>query len=70
MIVASSNKFIVIGYDYEKKVYELMRSPVPSETNVGVSTSSPDGDEEIRFISFLDDHIPSFIFMICYNKRE
>lgn len=27
-------------------------------------------DEEIRFISFLEDQIPSFVFMITYNKRE
>lgn len=48
---------MVIGYDYEKRVYELLRSMVTF-------------DEEIRFISFLEDHIPSFIFLIIYNKKE
>jgi hypothetical protein len=47
----------VIGYNYEKRVYELMRSFVSF-------------DEEIRFISFLEDHMPSFIFVITYNKRD
>lgn len=27
-------------------------------------------NEEIRHISFLEDHIPNFIFVITFNKLE
>lgn len=57
VILASNKEFAVVGYDHEKRVYELYRSVVNFE-------------EEIRFISFLEDNIPSFIFMITYNTRE
>lgn len=57
MIVGSLREYAVIGYDHEKRVYELYRSVVSYE-------------EEIRHISFLEDHIPSFIFVITYNKKE
>ena len=57
VIISSKREFVVIGYDYEKRVYELLRSFVSF-------------DEEIKYISFLEDHIPSFIFLITYNKRE
>ena len=57
IVIASKRDFVVVGYDYEKRVYELLRSFV-------------NYDEEIRFISFLEDHIPSFLFLIIYNKKE
>lgn len=57
VVIASKRDFVVVGYDYEKRVYELLRSFV-------------NYDEEIRFISFLEDHIPSFLFLIIYNKKE
>ena len=46
-----------MGYDCEERVYELLR------TNVGF-------DEDIRFMSFLEDHIPTYIFIITYNHKE
>jgi len=38
-------------------VYELFRQTVGF-------------DEQIRFISFLDDNLPSFIFIITFDSRE
>jgi WD40 repeat protein len=57
IIFASKRDFVVVGYDYEKRVYELLRSFV-------------NYDEEIRFISFLEDNVPSYLFLICWNKKE
>ena len=57
VLFSSKQEFVIIGYDYEKRVYELLRSSVSLE-------------EEIKFISFLEDHNPSFVFVITYNSRE
>jgi len=57
VVFGSNREYVVVGYDYEKRVYELFRSFVSF-------------DEEIRFISFLEDHVPSFLFIITWNKRE
>lgn len=57
IVMASKKSFVVVGYDYEKKVYELLRSNVSN-------------DEEIRYIGFLEDHIPSYLFLIIYNTKE
>lgn len=57
LIFGSKKEFSVIGYDYEKRVYELLRQSVSF-------------DEEICFLSFLEDHIPTFLFVILYSKRE
>lgn len=57
IVIASKRDFVVVGYDYEKRVYELLKSFVGF-------------DEEIRFISFLEDNNPSFLFLIIYNKKE
>jgi len=54
---SSKREFVVVGYDFEKRVYELLRAFVSF-------------DEEIKFLSFLEDHIPSFLFLITWNKRE
>ena len=48
----------MIGYDFEKRVYELLRG----------KPASP--EEEIRFVSFLDDHNPAFIFIVTYDVKE
>ena len=42
LILASNRDFVVLGYDYERRPYELLRSFVSYE-------------EEIRFISFIED---------------
>ena len=55
--MGSKREFAIVGYDNEGKVYELYRSVVSFE-------------EEIRHISFLEDNIPSFLFLITYNTRE
>jgi WD40 repeat protein len=57
VVFSSKRDFVVVGYDYEKKVYELLRSFVNPE-------------EEIRFISFIEDHVPSFLLVITYNNRD
>lgn len=57
MVLSSKRDFVVIGYDHEKRVYELLKSFVSF-------------DEEIRFLSFLEDHTPSFLFIITYNKKD
>lgn len=57
LILGSDREFAVVGYDYERRVFELFRSVVSFE-------------EEIKFISFLEDNTPSFIFMITFNTRE
>jgi hypothetical protein len=46
----------VIGYDFEKRVYELIRQ------NIGEG-------EEIRYISFLEDLNPTFIFLVTFDKN-
>ena len=57
VVFSSKRDFVVLGYDYDKKVYELLRSYV-------------NADEEIRFLSFIEDHVPSFILQITFNKKE
>ena len=57
LLLSSDKEFSVIGYDRHERVFELTRS------FVGV-------DEEIMYSRFLDDHIPSFIFLILWNKKE
>ena len=57
IVYASKRDFVVIGYDHDKKVYELLRDFVTFE-------------EEIKFISFLEDHMPAFLFIITLNKKE
>ena len=56
-MIASPKEYAVVGYDLQRVVYELHRS------SVGF-------DEEIRFVSFLDDNLPSFIFMIIFSAME
>jgi len=54
--IASRRDFVVVGYDAHERVYELIRSFVSV-------------DEELRFVSFLEDHVPSFLLLIAYNSR-
>eukprot|EP00347_Sterkiella_histriomuscorum_P017818 403347867 len=59
LILGSTTEYSVFGYDHEKRVYELY----------AYQTKESD-HEEIRHISFLEDHIPTFIFKITYKKDE
>ncbi len=56
-MLGSKKEYALIGYDCEERVYELLRA------NVG-------DHEEIRFLSFLEDHIPSYLFLVTYNRKE
>ena len=57
LLVASKKDFVIIGYDRHERLFELVRSFVSF-------------DEEIRVAQFLEEHIPSFIFLISYNARH
>ena len=46
----------MLGYDFEKKLYELHRTRLNFES-------------EIRFISFIEDYNSSFLFLIVYNNQ-
>ena len=55
--MASDQEFVVVGYDHENNVYELYRQKVGN-------------DEDIRFISFLEDYMSTFIFMMTFSQIE
>ncbi|CDW75572.1 UNKNOWN [Stylonychia lemnae] len=57
LIIGSKREFSVVGYDHNKNVYELYKQCVSY-------------DEEIRHIQFIEDHVPSFVFLITFNKLE
>lgn len=56
---ASGREFAVVGYEHahDKRIYQLYRSQFLTQ-------------EKIKFISFLDDHIPTFLFMITENEND
>ena len=49
IVFGSDSEYSVIGYDHEKRVYELLHQS---------------SDEPIKFVSFLEDNTPSFLFLI------
>lgn len=46
-----------MGYNQNQNVYELLRETVGE-------------NEEIRFISFLQDNLPGYLFIIIYDKEK
>lgn len=57
MVLGSRSEFSVIGFDHEKRVYELYSESFAERP-----------DEEIRHVSFLEDNIPAFLFLVIYNR--
>ncbi len=56
-VFASKQEFAIKGFDHGKKVYDLIRAKIKP-------------DEEIRFMSFIEDYIHKFLFLITHNQKE
>lgn len=58
LLVANKETFSVVGYDHRKHVFELIRQGIEDKEN-----------NEIRFVSFLDDSQPYYILLLVANKE-
>ena len=59
IVIGNGESYSVIGYDHRKHVYELLRQSVSDPEN-----------QEIRFVSFLEDSQPYYLLILVYDKIQ